>query len=163
MMDRSLDLGSSLFDASVTERLSAKARSRKAKHDGSEQHSQRTPAGPGPGHDEHRSLADATVSNARFREQSAQLTIGRYVPIGVNHASLSATVNVSAAATAGGTMTHNGGSPSPIGCNDLSSFMSTTGGATAAVFETEFAALCRGWHRTGLGFARNGIDDSHDR
>ena len=137
MMDRSLDLGSSLFDASVTERLSAKARSRKAKHDGSEQHSQRTPAGPGPGHDEHRSLADATVSNARFREQSAQLTIGRYVPIDVNHASLSATVNVSAAATAGGTMTHNGGSPSPIGCNDLSSFMSTTGGATAAVFETE--------------------------
>ena len=137
MMDRSLDLGSSLFDASVTERLSAKARSRKAKHDGSEQHSQRTPAGPGPGHDEHRSLADATVSNARFREQSAQLTIGRYVPIGVNHASLSATLNVSAAATAGGTMTHNGGSPSPIGCNDLSSFMSTTGGATAAVFETE--------------------------
>ena len=138
--DRSLDLGSSLLDASVADGLpvEAKARARKAKHDEREQHSQLAPAGPGPWRDEHHALADATVTNARHRGHSAHVTTGAYVPVDVNHASLSAAVGVSigAAATAGGAVAHEGASPSPLQADDLSSFVSTTGGATAAVVET---------------------------
>jgi hypothetical protein len=137
--DRSLDLGSSLLDASVAERLpvEAKARARKAKHDEREQHSQLAPAGPGPGRDEHHALADATVTNARHRGHSAHVTTGAYVPVDVNHASLSAAVGVSigAAATAGGAVAHEGASPSPLQADDLSSFVSTTGGASHAAIQ----------------------------
>ena len=63
---------------------------------------------------------------------------GAYVPVDVNHASLSAAVGVSigAAATAGGAVAHEGASPWPLQADDLSSFVSTTGGATAAIVGT---------------------------
>ena len=98
---------------------------------------QRALAGPVTWQDEHRALADVTVTNARHRGQSAPLPTGGYVPVDVNHASLSAPVGVSigAAGTAGGAVAHDGASPSPLQADDLSSFV-TTGGATAAVFET---------------------------
>ena len=87
--DRSLDLRSSLPDASVAERrqVEAKARSRKAKHDEREQDSHRALAGPVLRPDEHRALADVTVTNAHHRGQSAPLPTGGYVPVDVNHAS----------------------------------------------------------------------------
>ena len=138
--DRSLDLGSSQLDASVAERLpvEAKGRSRKAKHDEREQHSQLALPGPGHRRDEHHALAGATVTNPRHHGQSAHVTTGAYVPVDVNQASLSAAVGVSigAAATAGEAVAHDGASPSPLQTDDLSSFVSTTGGATAAVFDT---------------------------
>ena len=138
--NRSLDLGSSPLDASVADGLpvEAKVRARKAKHDEREQHSQLAPAGPGPWRDEHHALADATVTNARHRGHSAHVTTGAYVPVDVNHASLSAPVGVSigAAATAGGAVAHEGASPWPLQADDLSSFVPTTGGATAAVVGT---------------------------
>ena len=152
--DRALDFRSSLPDASVAERrqVEAKARSRKAKHDECEQDSHRALAGPVPRPDEHRALADVTVTNAHHRRQSAPLPTGGYVPVDVNHASLSAAVGVSigAAGTAGGAVTHDGASPSPPQADDLSSFV-TTGGATAAVFET--ASLLSAGPSSGPGTA----------
>ena len=162
--DRSLDLRSSLLSIGGGAAAGrSKARSRKAKLDEREQDLQRVPAGPVPWQDEHRALADVTVTNARHRGQSAPLPTGGYVPVDVNHASLSAAVGVSigAAGTAGGAVAHDGASPSPLQADDPSSFM-TTGGATAAVCRDCVAALCRGEQRTGYGFARNGIDDRHD-
>ena len=121
--DRSLDLRSSLPDASVAERrqVEAKARSRKAKHDEREQDSHRALAGPVLRPDEHRALADVTVTNAHHRGQSAPLPTGGYVPVDVNHASLSAPVGVSigAAGTAGGAVAHDGASPSPLQADDV--------------------------------------------
>ena len=93
--------------------------------------------GTGPRRDEHRTLADATVTYARHHRQSAHVTTGAYVPVDVNHGSLSATVGVSigAAATVGRAMAHDGAS-SPLQADDLSRFVSTTGSATAAILDT---------------------------
>ena len=124
---------------------------------------QRALAGPLPWPDEHRALADVTVTNARHHGQSAPLPTGGYVPVDVNHASLSAPVGVSigAAGTAGGAVAHDGASPSPLQADDLSSFV-TTGGATAAVFEHASLLSAGAEQRTGYGFARNGTADRHD-
>jgi hypothetical protein len=125
--DRPLDLGPSLLDPSATEGLSveAKARARKAKHDEREQHSQLAPDGSGPWREEHDALADATVTNAHHRG-----------PIDHDRVSLSTAAGITAA-RAGGAVAHEGASPSPLQADDLSSFVSTTTGATAAVVETE--------------------------
>ena len=141
--DRSLDLRSSLLASVAEQRHVEAARSRKAKLDERELDLQRVLAGPVPWQDEHRALADVTVTNARHHGQSAPLPTGGYVPVDVNHASLSAPVGVSigAAGTAGGAVAHDGASPSPLQADDPSSFM-TTGGAIAAVCETCVAALC---------------------
>ena len=66
--NRSLDLGSSLLDASVADGLpvEAKVRARKAKHGEREQHSQLEPAGPGLWRDEHHALADARWTKAAW-------------------------------------------------------------------------------------------------
>ena len=62
----------------------------------------------------------------------------RIRPVDVNHASLllAAGISIGAAATAGGAVAHAGASPSPLQTDELSSFISTTGGATAAIVET---------------------------
>ena len=150
--DRSLDLRSSLPDASVAERrqVEARARSRKAKHDEREQDLQGALDGPAPWRDEHRALADVTVTNVPHRGQSAPLPTGGYVPVYVNHASLSAPVGVSigAAGTAGKAVAHDGTSPSPLQADDLSSFV-TTGGATAAVFDTASLRSVAGGNELG--------------
>jgi VCBS repeat-containing protein len=129
-----------LLDASVARRLlvEAEAKSRKAKHDERQQQFQRALAEPGPRWEEYNALADATVTNARNSGLSAHVTTDAYVPVDVNHASLSAAAgtNVGTDATAVGLTTHDGASPSPLQTDDLSSFMSKTGGATAAVFDT---------------------------
>ena len=131
--------------------VEAKARSRKAKHDERQQHLQRAPAGPGPGRDEHRALADATVTNARYRGQSAHVTTGGYVPVDVNHASLSATVGVSigAAATAGGAMAHDGGvAVAAAGRRSVELHVDDRGRNRCRIRDC-VAALCRGWHGPG--------------
>ena len=81
--DRSLDLGSSLLDASVADGLpvEAKVRARKAKHDEREQHSQLAPAGPGPRRDERRTFA---ITN----RLTAPATTSAYVPVDVKDGSL---------------------------------------------------------------------------
>ena len=164
--DRSSDLRSSLPDASVAERrpVEAKARSRKAKHDEREQDLQRALAGPVPRPDEHRALADVTVTNARHRGQSAPLPTGGYVPVDVNHASLSAPVGVSigAAGTAGGAVAHDGASPSPLQADDPVELRDDRGRNRCRIRDC-VAALRGAEQRTGHGFARNGTDDRHDR
>ena len=124
----------------------------KAKPDEREQDLQRALAGPVPRPDEHRALADVTVTNAHHHGQSAPLPTGGYVPVDVNHASLSAPVGVStgAAGAAGGAVAHDGASLSPLQADDPSSVM-TTGGATAAVFET--ASLLSAGPSNGPGTA----------
>jgi hypothetical protein len=85
---------------------------------------QRALAEPGPRPDEFRALADAIVTNASNRGQSAYVTTDANVPVDANHA------------TAGEALAQRGPSPSSLQANDMSSFPSTTGYATAAVFDT---------------------------
>ena len=96
--NRSLDLGSSLLDASVADGLpvEAKVRARKAKHDEREQHSQLAPAGPGPRRDEGRTLA-ATNGLTAHAATSAD------VPVDVNDGSPPAApgLSITASITAG--------------------------------------------------------------
>src|SRR3954453_2725103 len=134
--DRSLNLRSSLLASVAEQRPAEAARLRKAKLDGSELDLRRVLAGPLTWQDEHRAVADVTVTNARHHGQSAPLPTGGYVPVDVNHASLSAPVGVSigAAGTAGGAVAHDGASLSPLQADDPSSVMAT-GGAIAAVCE----------------------------
>jgi hypothetical protein len=85
---------------------------------------QRALAEPGPRPDEFRALADAIVTNASNRGQSAYVTTDANVPVDANQA------------TAGEALAQRGPSPSSLQANDMSSFPSTTGYATAAVFDT---------------------------
>jgi hypothetical protein len=85
---------------------------------------QRALGEPGPRPDEFRALADAIVTNASNRGQSAYVTTDANVPVDANHA------------TAGEALAQRGPSPSSLQANDMSSFPSTTGYATAAVFDT---------------------------
>jgi hypothetical protein len=76
---------------------------------------QRALAEPGPRPDEFRALADAIVTNASNRGQSAYVTTDANVPVDANHA------------TAGEAFAQRGPSPSSLQANDMSSFPSTTG------------------------------------
>ena len=91
-----------------------------------------------------------TVTNARHHGQSAPLPTGGYVPVDVNHASLSAPVGVSigAAGTAGGAVAHDGASPSPLQADDPSSF-SDDRGRNRCRMSRCVAALRRGGQRNG--------------
>ena len=75
------------------------------------------------------------------------------MPVDVKDGSLPAAagLSIAAAITAGGAATHEGESPSPLQADDRSSFVSTTGGATAAVVET--ASLLSVGGGNGLGTA----------
>jgi hypothetical protein len=88
--------------------------------DEGQQHFQRALAEPGPRPD----VAEAIVTNASNRGQSAHVTTDAYVPVDANHA------------RAGEALARGGPSASSLQANDTSSFLSTTGCATAAVFDT---------------------------
>src|SRR5690348_11408623 len=80
--------------------LEAEAKSRTADHDMRQQHLQGAPAEPGPRRDEYRALADLTLTNASNGGQSARVTTDTYLPVDVNHASLSVTAGIDIGADA---------------------------------------------------------------
>src|SRR5262249_21272317 len=135
---RSPNLLSSLVAVSAARRLTVEAGAslRKTKRDEREQHLH--VSGPIPWPHEYHALVNAIPMNASSGGQFARVKTGAYASLDINHASLSAAVGVTigAATTAGGAVAHGGASPSPLQADDLSSFVSTTGGATAAVVET---------------------------
>jgi VCBS repeat-containing protein len=131
---RLLGVGSSLWDASASERLpvDAETRLREATHDDREQHSLSAPGRPIHRRDEHRALADATVASAPLGRWSNHATNSAYVPVGINHASLSEeAVGVSSCAGAGGAA-HDDASPSSPQAGDPPIFGSITGSAIVA-------------------------------
>jgi len=130
---RLLGVGSFPWDTPAADRppVDAGTRLREATHDDREQHSLSAWARPIHRPDEHRALADATVANTPLGRRYKHVTDSAYVPVGVDHASLSAAVGVSSYAGAGGAA-HDDASPSSPQAGERPIFGSTTGSAIAA-------------------------------
>ena len=94
---------------------------------------------------EYRTPIDAIVTKPR---QHVQSEAGVFMPGGVNQSSLSAAVgvNIGASATLPRAMAHYGGSVSQLQAHAVSSFESTTGGATAGLFDTASLTFKFPWH-----------------